>query len=127
MNRAGTAKSGPMSRLSLSDAVEAESRPNVFILEIFPDDLFHGQALNVLALPKIEAEVAREVGIVGEALEIGLSARLAGLIRDRDCYRRNSDVSARLGRNQNIVTAIDPGRAAFLLRYRYMLIRRLLD
>jgi hypothetical protein len=75
-------------------AVKPGSRPYVFILEIFPDDLFDGQALNVLALAKVEAEVALEVGIVGEALEIGLSARLAGLIRRRDCHRRNSDVIA---------------------------------
>ena len=55
----------------------------------------------------------------------GPSARLAALIRDRDCQGRNSDVIARLGRNQNIVTAIDPCRAALLLRYRYLALRSL--
>ena len=89
-----------MSRLSLSAAVEAESLPYVFILEIFRDDLFDDQALNVLALPKIEAEVTLEVGIVGEALEIGPSARLAGLIRDAIVIDETATSSHVLGVNR---------------------------
>ncbi len=98
-----------MSRLPYPlEAQRRIGRHSALFLEILPNNLFDGQALHFLALSEIKTEIALEIGIVAEALEIGLCACLAGLIRDRNSQRGNGDVTAGLGRNQNIVATIDP-------------------